>query len=227
MNEDRFMRELGARAKEENAEDSSLPSALARPFDAGELDRILDGATAKLNAPAGNVVSISSARKRWGIIAGVAAPLAAAAVAVLTLRPSAPSLPTYDLLVEGGERPTRSADAPSAAPGAPIRIVRDGRLVLVLRPRVPGTADARARVMIDNNGALTRWEADARASEEGAIRIDARGAPLAALPAGLSTLVVFVSTEASLPDSEPTARKAMRGEIAGVQTLLQPIDVTP
>ena len=79
MNEDRFMRELGARAKEEKAEDGSLPAALARPLDAGELDRILehgrahvlpcylhgslDGATAKLGA-SGNVVPIGAARKR-------------------------------------------------------------------------------------------------------------------------------------------------------------------
>ena len=233
MNDDPLMRALAEQAKREKAEDASIPPALARPLDAHELDAILGGATAALGKSektrvAPTAAAPAHARRPLTRFASMAAPLmAAAAIAFLVMRPrtAGPAFPPYDLVVEGASRATRSS--PDVAPLGAVHVERDGHLVLVLRPRVPGSMDAQARVMIERDGRLTRWEADARASEEGAIRIDARGDALAALPSGASRLVVFISDASHLPSDEASARRAQRGEAPGVQALVQAIDVAP
>jgi hypothetical protein len=242
MNDDPFMRELAQRVREEQAEDASLPADLVRPLDDAELDKILGGATEVLAANAARAPA--SARRRawsgraargpsWRLAAGIATPLAAAAIAVLALRGPHPAerddalvdLPPYALLIEGGERTTRSA-APED-PAAPLRVARDGQLVLLLRPRKPWSDAARARVLVEHAGELLPVSAEGRASSEGAIRIDLRGAAIAALPSGASRLVVLVSDAAHLPADPASVAKALRGEDRSVQALVKPIDVAP
>jgi len=217
------MRELGARAKEENAEDSSLPPALARPFDAGELDRMLDGATAKLNAPSGTLVPhhLCQDAKGWGIIAGVAAPLPPRRRGAHPAHAECDIPPAVRSDRRGGRRPTRSGDAPE---GRSRSRRSRWRLVLVLRSTRPGHRRARARVMIDRDGTLVRWDAD-RAPPRRARSGSTRAALPSRVPAGLSTSWCSYRRKRISPQTSRSARKAMRGEIPNVQTLLQPIDV--
>lgn len=226
MTEDRLMRELGELAKDEPAHDRALPAELTRPFDDAELDAILDGARGKLgkrasaSGEASNVASLAAKRWRW-LAASVVAPLAAAAAFLVYAQRNADGpIPAYDLVVEGGEQ---SARGPAERPAEKMHLARDGRFTLVLRPRVPGTADVHARVLVEHEGALMPWNADVRISDEGAIRVDGRGA-LATLPSGASRVVVVVAGHAP---TDGEVERALYGRIRGVEAFTQSIDVVP
>src|SRR5690242_9929040 len=129
MSDDRLMRDLAGQVREERTEDSVLPPELRRPLDDRELEAILDRATA-----GGRVVPMAPARRRWALYAGLAAPLAAAAIAVLVMHPVAGTnqtgsgVPPYDLIIEGGDQETRGA--PADAPRPVVHVSWSGRLVL-------------------------------------------------------------------------------------------------
>jgi hypothetical protein len=241
MSDDPLMRELADLVRKEREQDAALPAELHRPLDESELDAILDAAAPRVGAqtPA-KVVALDPARaaraasaKRWAMVAGIAGPLAAAAIAVLVAKPmmtgsneTGSGVPPYDLVVEGGDRETRGAAEEAARPV--VHLTRTGRLLLVARPRVPGAGEVAAKAMIERpDGSLVPWQVESRASSEGAVRIDARGAAIEALPAGASRVVVFVGAPSSLPADEAAAKKAMRGESNAVRVLAQPIDVAP
>jgi hypothetical protein len=218
------MRELGKIAREEA--EAPLPSELARPLDAAELDAIAARVAASLDPKIGmpapersaQVTRLPARPRRWRWLAVAAAPVAAAAVAVLALRTPRPSgieLPPYELIVEGNQGTTR-ADEP-AAPGDVIHVARGGRLTFVLRPRSPVTARVGARAWLDDGKALTPWNVAAKVSAEGALRIDASGGALRALPNGSSRVVLFVADAERLPEDEGAARRAIDGGAAGVQ----------
>jgi hypothetical protein len=228
------MNGLAGEVREERAMDPILPAELRRPLDDGELDAILDRAAGGKGAAAAEskVVPMRAARRRWAFYAGIAGPLAAAAVAVLVLRPMTGSnqtgsgIPPYELIIEGGDRETRGAA--DEAPQPVVHVTRTGRLVIVARPRVPGHSAVSAKAMIERaDGSLVPWAVEARASEEGAVRIEARGSAIAALPAGSSRVVVFVGEAASLPADDAAARTAMHGDVPGVRALVQAVEVAP
>jgi len=177
---------------------------------------MLDGATAKLNAPSGTLVPspLPKTAESAGDHPGVAAPLAAAAVAVLTAAHAECDIPpAYDLIVEGASAPR--------APATRRRPVPFASLAMAPRARPPstrpGTADARARVMIDRDGTLVRWDAE-RAPGGGAIRIDARALPSRRCRGARRCGVRIDGSES--PRDRAIARKAMRGRDPHVPTLL-------
>ena len=234
MNDDPLMRGLADEVRHESTEDAAIPAELRRPFDDRELDVMLDRAVASRDGGS-KVVPIGSARRaqrRWAMYVGIAGPVAAAAIAVLVAKPmmtgsneTGSGVPPYDLVIEGGDRSTRGA--PEEARPV-VHLTRTGRLTIVARPRVPGSGEVAAKAMIEHSdGSLTPWDVEARTSSEGAIRIDARGPAIAALPAGASRVVVFVGAAASLPSDEAAAKRALAGGSNAVRALAQPIDVEP
>jgi hypothetical protein len=212
------MKALGDLAREQA--ERGAPDELARPFSPEELDRMTDGVAAAVAPRRKRVISLAAWRGR---VVGLLL-VAAASLFFLRGNPTKAGLPPYDLVVEGGAREERGG---ASEPAAVVRVERGGRLVLVARPRVPSRASVHAAAWIERAGALTRWNVPVRVSEEGALRIDAAGAALSDLSPGKAQLVLFLSGEQPLPVDGEAAARALAAKDAGVQVLVQWVDVVP
>ena len=232
------MKELGRIAREEDsARDDAEARELLRPFSPEELRGMAESATKAVlgEGPEGTVVRPAEARgrARW---AGTGRPLAigafvvaAAAALLFWMRTAPPAMPdgalaSYELVVEGGERPTRAGDPVNVT--EPVRVARDGRLVIVARPAKLATGVG-AAVWIARGESLAAWSVTPQVSVEGAVRVEAGPSAIAELPEGSSRLVVFVGAPSALPSSERAARDVRRAPPAGVRVLERALDVAP
>ena len=220
------MKELGRIAREGEApRDDAEARELLRPFSPEELEAMAAGATRELLGEPAKAEgrAATKARARWGGPMTIGAFVLAAAAAVIlwvrTAPPVSAPLASYELVVEGGERPSRSGDPASDA--EPVKVRRDGRLVLVARPRtaLPAGASAGVVAMIARGDTLREWHVTPQISAEGAIRIEAAAAALAELPDGASRVVLFVGPPAALPSGEEAARASRRAPARDLQTL--------
>jgi hypothetical protein len=241
--EDPLMKELGRIAREgESPLDDTNARALLRPFGPEELETMAAGAAHELlgaekvspaeatwQGTAGRAAA--KGRAQWGRPAAIGAFVLAAAAAVLFWLRTVPPVPapiaSYELVVEGSERPSRSDDR--ASDTDPIRVRRDGRLVLIARPRTALAAglSADAVAMIARGEALTAWHLSPQVSAEGAIRIEAAASAIAELPDGASRVVLFVGATAALPKDEDAGRVMRRTPPRGVLVFEREVTVVP
>ncbi len=240
------MKELGRIAREaDSPRDDAEARELLRPFTPEEVREMAENAvkTALGDAPKPAAAGAENenakpaavgpaearARARWGgrSLAIGAFVVAAAAAALLWSRTTPPpdALASYELVVEGSQRATRSGEPTRAT--EPVRVARDGRLVILARPRVRVPAGVRAVVRIAHGDALTAWKVVPEISAEGAVRVEAGPSALAELPDGASQLVVFVARADLLPTTDDAARAARRSAPEGVRVLERSIDVAP
>lgn len=235
MAEDPLMNALGRIAREsESPSDDEAARELLRPFSADELRQMADSAASvalgEPKKPAAVVPAAEArARAKWGMgrtLAIGAFVVAAAAAVVLWARtaPERSNIASYELVVEGSERASRSGEPTSAT--EPVRVSRDGRLVVIARPATKASGVA-ASVWIARGDTLTPWSVAPQVSPDGAVRIEAGPNALAQLPEGASQLVVYVSTSGALPGSEAAARDSRRAPPAGVRVLERALSVAP
>jgi hypothetical protein len=224
MTDERWVRALRETAREEA--EAPLPEELARPLDAAELDALdaaLDRSLPSPKAPA-RARSGRRASMRW---VAVMAPIAVAAGVLLAIRgPRAAkaSLPVYELSVEGSQQATRGGDP--APRERVVRLKRSGQLTVLLTPQAPIAVAVGARAFIDAKSVLTPWNVPARVSPEGAVRIEASGEALRALPDGDARVVVEVAPDGDVPASAGDARRAMDGT-PGVQVFTVRVSTSP
>jgi len=232
--DDPWMKQLGATARDQRVTPDDAPAELLRPLSAAELDAIAAGAAAELaprapsTAPpdgaaavapdgAARVVPLRPARPRWAAPALVAAALSVAAGALLVARAQEGDEPlaAYDLVVEGGARATRSTE-PAAGP---VRIAQGGRLSIVLRPKAPVSRPVDARAFVEHGGAIDPWAVRPVISGEGVVKIDADEAAIAALPRGAARIVVFVASPSRVPGDADAARRAQTSPEPAVRSV--------
>jgi hypothetical protein len=189
-----------------------------RPLEASTKDRIARSALEQLQP----------VRRRtawWRRAAFVAAPMAAAAaIAVLLTRAPAPpgagtALPTYALLVTGGDRTTRSGSAPDSAP---IELHRGSRLEIVLRPATPASSAVVVSAFLVRGSEARAWTVPMERSTDGAVRIAGEAGALLAVPAGTWDLAFVVGRDGAVTaDPSEVARAAQGGGGAHAWQLLQ------
>jgi hypothetical protein len=213
MSDDRLMKELARVAREEGATEDPRARDLLRPFSPAEMDAMVARSAAAL----GNAQPKQRAR-RPAFIALAGGLALAAGVALFLTRPpdDVVASTTYDLVIEGAARSSRSS-APS--PAGPIEVARDGHLTLVVRPDHPTHAAATAVVMLVHGDDVRAWDVGPQRSDEGAFRIDAGPELLARLPEGASRIAVFVGNPTLVPTTPAEARAVLATPRAGVQTL--------
>jgi hypothetical protein len=195
--------------------------------------------------PASNVVPFRPKRR---VISGLlaAAPLVAAAAAVFFfLRPvRSPAVPSYELMVAGGEQVQRST--PDAPPSEVRRLGPGSSLTLTLRPatRVEGPVAVRgALAPVSATGTLERggsrvWSPPITITPEGAVRITGtKEALFQSVPAGTWEILVAVGRSEALPSgadalvdaaaraSEPRSDDAVR--VLRARVLLHDGDARP
>lgn len=201
--DDALLRSLGQLAREQAESEAAtvmpdlepeLQQALS-PLDAAEQQDITAALLARSTGPAPDrtaepaPIPLRSRRRSWMAGAGV---LAAAAVLLIALRPTGPSLPTYELLVEGGDLTVRGEQAPQA----PAPVLTDGsRLKLQLRPEHASKQPITVSVEAQRGDAVRPLKLATEMSETGSVRLRGLAGPGEAidLPAGEWTLVVTVA----------------------------------
>jgi hypothetical protein len=147
----------------------------------------------------------------------VAIPLAlAAAVALWVARPPTDTgavasadapLPEYALGVTGGDRATRSGDAPHG--NGAIELRRESRLELVLRPSKPITGAVAARGFLVQGADARAWNPAMEVSGDGAIRAAGPAGAFLGVPAGAWDVVLVVGRAGGLPSDPQLVVKAM------------------
>jgi hypothetical protein len=178
-----------------------------RPLEASTKDRIARGALEHLRP----------ARRRagwWRRAALVAAPLAAAAAVVILLTRAAPppgadaALPTYALVVMGGDQTTRSGAAPDSAP---IELHRGSRLEIVLRPATPVSSPVVVSAFLVRGGEAHAWSVPMDRSTDGAVRIAGEARTLLAVPAGSWDLAFVVGGDGAATADPSEVARATQG----------------
>jgi hypothetical protein len=121
-------------------------------------------------------------------------------------------LPGYSLVVRGGDRSSRSADAPPAS--GPVEVHRDSHLELVLRPATSVTAGIGVRAFLVQDGVARTWNAPLQRSAGGAVRVAGAAGQLLDVPAGTWDLAFAVGREGSLPSDPGAVARAVADRAA-------------
>lgn len=216
MNDDELLAALARRRQEQELDETD--DERLRPLDAAEqeaiVSRLLGGAApaaqgpAPAEVPAAKVVQFPTQRRRpatWAISVGALA--AAAAVALVVLRPAKAPLPEYELVtLAGGAHETRDDVETATWTFRP-----DTRLDLALRPReaVPAAAELELRAWLVRGERVLPAAATITRDPGGAVRLTglAREAFPGAEP-GDWTLALVVARPADVPEPE-TLRQAV------------------
>lgn len=172
-------------------------------------------------APAADVIPFPGRRRALRTIL-VATPLAAAAAAaVFLLRPAEKTspVPSYELVISGGEREARSATDPAVGV---LRLGPGSRLTLTLRPATSVEGPIAVRGLLVQGGhiapsekdpakgdrAVREWSPQVAITSDGAARIDgAKEALFPGIPAGEWEILLAVGRPSELPAAD-TLREA-------------------
>lgn len=212
------LRENAAQTEGEAFADEALEAF--RPIGGEAKDRFLDAILAEAGASRVEQAKVIPLRRAWWA-AGSLGALAAAAALLMMVRPPGPAgLPSYDLVVSGGESGVRALtvqEVPKLAPGS--------RLELVLRPATRTEGPIVLRGAMRKGDDVRAWTPPVETDPDGAARIaGTREALFADTPAGRWTLVIGVGRPDVLPSSASELFRLEKGEDpAGAR--LQRVDV--
>lgn len=161
--------------------------------------------------------------RRWAPALAVAA--AAAVFILVSANDNEPktSLPSYTVLLRGGEASTRG-EAPSAAPkNKPWDLRADGPFEIVLRPQTAAAQPVAvaAFVRFPADGVLQAWPVVFETGQSGAARLVGAGKTLFAGQSGVGDLVFVIHPAAT---AGPSADAVTRGQLpAGARKVIVPV----
>jgi hypothetical protein len=203
------LREDAAQAEGEAFADEALEAF--RPMGGEAKDRFVDAILAEAGAARVEQAKVIPLRRAWWA-AGSLGALAAAAAVLMLVRPPGPAgsagLPSYDLVVSGGESGVRALtvqEIPKLAPGS--------RLEVVLRPATRTEGPIVVRGAMRKGEDVRPWTPAVETDPDGAARITGtREALFADTPTGRWTLVIAVGRPDVLPSSAPELFRLEAGE---------------
>lgn len=205
--DDLILRRLGARLREERAEEELPPGV--PPFDEAAVDRIAarllaDDRDKGLPPRASEGKVIRPARFWWA-----AGPVAAAAAVVLWASTRGPgdAMPSYDLSVVGAKASRATPGPERTVTTAEVLLDPSGDFELVARPAAP-TPNVGARAVLVREGAARPWAALIDVSSEGAIRITGTTRSLFPETRGSYEIVVLIARSGALPSDAEATRMA-------------------
>lgn len=167
--------------------DAATGALLADPPPTPAIDEaaLFEGVAAQLGSPARKVVRISP--RTWAVV-GV---LAAAAIAVLWLRPRSSALPRYEPRFEAGIREVRGEPVPAAS--VPT-VLPSSRLRWSFAPSTTSSIDVGMRIVVAGDArACIDPGAHLRRADSGALEIQGSIDELFALPPGRYELVAVLA----------------------------------
>jgi hypothetical protein len=203
MSDDQILRALSRAARRvRDPLDAAVPdeegplAACARVSDA-TLARINADAVARLR-PRARRAPARPRGLRASALVGAAVLVAAAAMALLLLRPSPPrELPTYEVAILAGDQ-DRRGEAPRPAGG--VLVLRpDSRFELVLRPDAKLDAPVGVRAFLLRGAEAHEWTPPLDVSPAGTVRIRGRAGALLGEQRGRLRILLAVGRRDALP----------------------------
>jgi hypothetical protein len=203
--------------------------ALFRPMEPPAHARVRGAALGALGVPAAVSAPPKAAspaarpRRRGLVVAGLSAPVVAAAAALWLLVGARGELPVYESVVRTAEVQQRSATA--VAPS----VVQSGRdFEMVARPDRATSAPVAARAFVGREGAFAPWRGAIDVSKDGAVRLTGAASAVFAAP-GDFEIAVAIGPDGSLPQGPGDVASLVESGRAPsrFRLVLQPVRYAP